>query len=720
MPKYLKQSSGLPKRQKLSRNDPKQNNTASGQQNQPSLAKMRKRVAMQASLALLTIVLTVIIIFAMSAAWYTNIVQTNGLVFQVKEWGFDGKIVTNTDPILAGPGDDGLIALTVESQSDDICSVSVAVTKTKMDTEIQKRIYFYVDANVERNGESLERIYLNSRDSYTYTLFSQGTLTLTDTYHNDNQIKWQWVYDVLGYYVLGSKTSAGDVIISEYLRPIEYDYDAATMEYVTETDEKGNEILTMEMKTVDGTMTLEEFLVELSGTDGYEGKIDPEEMLESGYYPVDVDENGNGVYAYLCSYAEIELATVYDTYLGQAAADAAANGQAVQTYEATLTVSAQKNKNSVINVTSLAGLYTAMTSSTADVIQLSEDITIGSDEALVVAEGQRVMLDLNGYDITYSAGNSEEDGEASGSGQIPIVVEPGGSLTMINGTVTNSNSEATYAFRSVGGELTLSNVTLTGFPSALKIVDDDDTNEGAADSIVRIVGSTITTTSHGIAIYGNGSDSAQPTQLIIDNSKIVSDGFAIFGNGTISNGGRYGTDIQILNSEISSIEETEWAAIYQPQPDSNLTIYNSKISGYTGIAIKGGSVCIIKSTIQGLGATATEAVFAASGFTDTADAVYIEANYNYDIRLEISEDSVLTSKAGYALQVYEPDAKNVKVKIYSGTFNRLPDADLFKSYVDSGSEYSMTEDTSNGTATDCTVTVPEQETETTTETTTAQ
>ena len=691
----------------------KQNKTASGQQNPPSLAKMRKRVFMQAGLAVLTVALTVVLIFAMSAAWYTNIVQTNGLVFQVKEWGFDGKITTNTEAIQAGPGDDGLISLTVESQSDEICSVSVAVTKAKMPTEIQKRIYFYVDANVDRNEETMERLYLNSRDSYTYTLFSQGVLTLTDTIHNDNPIKWQWVYDVLGYYVLCSKTSTGDVIVSEYLRPIEYDYDSATMEYVTETDANGNEILTMELKTVDGEMTLEEFLVELSKTDGYEGEIDPTQKLASGYYPVDVDENGNGVYAYLCSYAEIEMATQYDTALG----DAAAKGETEMKYEATLTISAQKNKNSVIGVTSLAGLYTAMENGMADVIQLSSDITIGADETLVIADGQQVMLDLNGNRIVYADTGSEE-GTATTT---PIVVEPGGSLTMVNGTLVNENEDAAHAINAVGAEVTLSKITMTGFPTAMKIIDDDSTNEGTVDSIIKIVDSNLETTSHGIAIFGNGSDSVQSTQLIIDNSKLVSNGFAIYGNGTISDGGRYGTDIQILNSEIISVEDTVAAGIYQPQPDSSLTIYNSKVSGYTGIALKGGSVYVIDSMIEGRGAQNIPTQFYPSGYTDTGDAIYIESNYGYNIRLEVSGKSELSSVYGYALQTYEPDAKNVKIKIYSGYFSLLPDAQLFRTYVDSGSECTMMENENSGEGSDCTVTVVEQQAEEeTTEETTAE
>lgn len=677
MPKYLKKSENLQSKQsrpgQSSGRKYLKQNTSAAVSGSAQLAGIRKRVLMQASLAGLTIVLTVIIIFAMSAAWYTNIVQTSGLVFQVKEWGFDGTITTNTEPIQAGPGDDGLISLQVESKSDDISSVSVSVTKTKMPTAMQQRLYFYVDAKVERNEETMDRIYLNSMDSYTYTLFSQGVLTLTDTVHNDNPLKWHWVYDVLGYYVLGSKTAGGDVIISEYLRPIEYDYDLATMTYVT--DGEGN-ITGMEMETVDGETTMEEFLVELSKTDGYEGEIDPEQKLASGFYPVDVDENGNGVYAYLCTYTEIEIATMYDTELGQAAANDTEN---VLRYEATLTVSAQKNKNSVVTVNSLANLMTLMDVSSVDVIQLTGDLTIGAEEVLAVEKGQQAMLDLNGYQIVCE------------SDEIPIQIKEGGSLTLFNGTITTQRQDTSYAITTIGGELVLSKVEINGFNAALKVIDDDASNTGATDSTIRMVDCIINTEVDGIIIYGNGTRSALPTRLILDNTTIHCTEFGICGNGTTTSGGRHGTDIQILNSEIVSDQYSCFAGIYHPQPDSTLTIYNSTISGFTGMAIKGGTITITDSKIYGYGPQTIPEEFVVSGYADTGDAVYIETNYNYPIRMEILGDTELYSSYAFALQVFEPDAKNVRVKIYSGKFNMLPDTSLFRTYVDKGSDCQITE-----------------------------
>ena len=139
-----------------------------------------------------------------------------------------------------------------------------------------------------------------------------------------------------------------------------------------------------------------------------------------------------------------------------------------------------------------------------------------------------------------------------------------------------------------------------------------------------------------------------------------------------------------------------------------LTIYSSEISGYTGIAIKGGTVNIIGSEVTGHGA-GMDAInsFANSGFNDTGDAVYIETNYDYPIELNITdlvtvvgettntEKTVLTGKTRYALRVHDPKADCVDVNIVSGTFtgetmNCVPDQAMFETYLVSGSE--LTED----------------------------
>ncbi len=672
------------------------NKAASAQHRRPSaVERMRKRIGLQAGLAVLTVVLTVVLVFAMTSAWYTNIVQTNGLTFEAEAWGFDGNITVDNRAIEAGPGDTGVIALEVQNQNENIAAVSVNVSKAKMTKDMQKRLFFFVDTQVVRNGETMDRVYLNTQENYTYTIFSNGTLTLTDTVYNDAQLKWHWVYDVLGYYVLGTANDAGtDVMELEYLRPIEYDYDAATTTYKTvETTEDGEEIKTYVITTVDGETSVEDFLTEYSKTDGYAGEIDPKKVLKSGHYPVAVDENGYGVYAYLCNYTEITLATEFDTQLGQNAANGVASS-----FPAELTISAQKGTNNVMPVATSSALQTALALENAGIVQLSDNITLPEGETLVIPDGQKVMVDLNGYTIS------------GGTGSNLFQAGAGSSLTLINGTLQAPVDSEDTAVHSVGAEVLMSNMTVENFKWGVHVADHTGTQ--GLDSKVRILDSSITSGECALLVQGNGSASAGKNQVIVENSSLTGGLYGICGNGTsgdgtAANSGRFGTDIQVLNSQILSSGTEYGAGIYHPQKDSYLTIYNSTVTGYNGVVIKGGHVKILNSAIIGNGAVSNEPAKVGSGYTDTADAVYIETNYPHEISLEIhnekSEDNSLletklTSTAGQSLRIFTDGDVNVSVRIYGGIFQQeQPEAYLAPDTKQekTGELYKVTEDTAN-------------------------
>ena len=639
-----------------------------------ALQRVKRNVVWQAGLAVVTVVLTIVIVFAMTSAWYTNIVQTSGLTFEVEEWGFDGKITVYEDPVSAAPGDEGIVHLEVENTSDSISAVSVSVSKGRMNEyrEMQKRIYFYVDTQFARNGETMERVYLNSMDSYTYTLFSQGKLTLTEQTHNDALLKWQWVYDMLGYYVLGNYDQGTDTFTElEYLRPVEYDYDEATFEYVTtQTPDPVNagqtiESVTVELKTVDGETTVEQFLQELSKTDGYKNDIDYENSVADGYYPVDVDTNGYGVYVYLCSYAEIEMATQYDTQMGMAAKEPTN----LAAYQAQLTVSARKNDDNIITVSTLQGLNTAMELANGAVVQLTEDVTLTEGQQIVLPADSRVMLDLNGKKITC------------GWNGTAIKAAPGCALTLTNGTIHGNGGQA---LETTGAEVTMHRVTVTGMSCAIMVKDhaemiqNNEKTVNTMDSRIRLVDCNLSADKNVMRIYGNGVASAQKSQVIVEDSKLEANQIVISGGG---NPTEWGTDIQIIHSELISNPNMVYAAIYHPQRESTLTIYDSTLSGYTGVAIKGGQVSIIASTITGTGhATVGDPVPSGSGWYDTGDAVYIEANYGNDIVLEIRDAEVekegkqefraskLESTNNLSLRVFPTNAPNVTVRIYGGEF----------------------------------------------------
>ena len=651
-----------------------------------ALKRAKRNIYWQAGLALVTIVLTIVILFAMTAAWYTNIVQTSGLVFQAEAWGFDGTIRMQDQSLEIAPGDEGLISLEVENSSTSIAAVSVSASKNGIvdNQEMRKRLYVYVDTQMVRNEETMDRVYLNSLDSYTYTLFANGKLTLSEDTHSDAQLKWQWVYDMLGYYVLGTWTEdptgnlpqEGVFLEEEYLRPVEYDFDAATFEYIT--DDLG--ITTIQLKTVDGETTVEEFLKELSKKDGYENDIDYDHAVGKGYYPVEVDENGRGVYVYLCSYAEIELATQFDTELGTTAAQAKEQGIEMPTYPIQLNVSAQKNDENRIGVSSLSGLNSAMEMMSGTVVQLNENITLDGDDVIRVPSGADIILDMNGYEIISNTGGNA------------ISMEAGSAVTVTNGTITGTNKGT--GIHSVGAEVTLYDMNISGFVDAVYVADFTADNE--LDSRIRIVKSEINALDCAVYMGGNGSATTQKSQLVVEDSTLKGDGVVIYGNGRTDGNGRWGTDIQILNSWIIGNPDKLSVGIFHPQKDSLLTIYNSTVSAYSGIQLKGGHLEIIGSTIEGKGlALGRDPLPKQSGCDDTGDGLYVETNYGYEIQVDIRgltlvdengtetyRESEFLSTNNHSLRVVKASDPNVTVRIVSGKFKE----EQHETYIARGSE----------------------------------
>lgn len=659
---------------------------------------VKKRIIRQASLTALTLVLTVVILFAMTSAWYSNVVQTSGLTFEAESWGFDGKITLGEGGILAAPGDEGIVDLTVENQSDSVSALSVNVSKDLMADEMQKRLYFYVDTHMNREDETVERVYVNQFEGYTYYVFDNSFLTLTESYSNAPVIKWEWVYDVLGYYVIGEPyevTDNGETVqkmrIEEYLRPIQYDFDEATTKIVK--DEEGN-IQEIQLVTVDGKTTPEEFLEELSKTDGYPGEIDTEKdhafgnyyrvgsikneaagIDENGTEAATIEEDGYGVYAYLCSYSEIQQSINYDTNLGEQAYQLVNDEtlseqdkidlQKKLQFPATLSLSAQKDDDTAITVSTASALQEAIAANTANIIQLNSDIYLGAEETILIPENMRVMLDLGGNTLTNQAGTA-------------IMAQPGSSLTLTGGKLIQEDQSGvtdpatTYGVRSVGAEVVLNQMEIQDFQHGVYIGDNAENNE--LDSRVYIRNSTIDGETCAAFISGNGLLTEQKSRLIIEGSTLTSPNIVVSGNGDANGNGRWGTDIQILNSTLTGTKADEnsqcGVGIYQPQMKSTLTIRESTVSGCNGIVLKGGTAKIHKSEIIANGVYEKPSV-EGSGFTNTGDAVYIETSYGYEIQLYISGSSVLehaASEGCKSLRVFDENADNVLIKITSGFF----------------------------------------------------
>lgn len=612
------------------------------------VSEAKKRIYKQAGLALTAILVTVALLFAMSTAWYSNVLEAGSLTFQAEKWELNADHVSSNGNVVAQPGARGILPVSYKNTSDSIVNAYVNVSKEQMEVPLQKRIYFYTETPYTvgsgENAETVARRYLTNSTAAPYTVLSMGQLTMSDDFCTvDTPIYWEWVYDLLGYYVRLEPTGDGSVIEKEYLRPIVYDYDKATF------DENGN------LATVDGEH-FEKFLLKLSETDGYLNNFTAGTESYTGtdgvnvtYYIVDKEVDASSYTAIrLLTKQEIAEANLWDTEQGK-------NGASFN--NVIITITGETANVDMINVGTTEDLTKALQSENGGYIRLSGNLDL--PENITVSAKEPVILDLNGAILTGSA-----------TGGDLFTVGKGGELTVINGTIKNSAGNKTL-FGVNNGKLTVSNVTATAEGESqwgIYIQDNNRTTAQDGDSIVYITHSTISTGQPTVMVIGNNTTTAQKTRCVIENSTLTSGYVTVCGNGQTVSGG---TAIEIKDSIITG----KYAAVYHPQDNSTLHAENSTFTGNTGIAVKGGTVYLDNCVVTGSATATLAGAFNNNGFTDTGAAVYLEAGYERDnIAIYITgENTDIKAVKQKAVLLYH-DEKNTKTRkariaISGGTYS---------------------------------------------------
>lgn len=281
------------------------------------------------------------ILFALTSAWYTNTIQANEITLKTAKWNFDGTITLDGEKngtLDLGdlyPGDTRLLPVTIVNQDTRGVNVRVEADKSKMASpEMQQRLYLYVEVTDE-DTNTKTRHYINSLSGYLYTVAAGQTLHITDAERplltneaqNKNALHLQWVYDMTGYFLLGTVTEKDSTITvtgkaadsqPEYLMPVTYDLDRAQF------DTKGKLYSVSEYQTnTNGTAGYattdrENYLKRLFDQyiSGYNKNAKPyytgETTVHGNYYAVDVDTTGYGVWLYLPDKAAIDAAAQWD------------------------------------------------------------------------------------------------------------------------------------------------------------------------------------------------------------------------------------------------------------------------------------------------------------------------------------------------------------------------------------------------------------------------
>lgn len=141
------------------------------------------------------------------------------------------------------------------------------------------------------------------------------------------------------------------------------------------------------------------------------------------------------------------------------------------------------------------------------------------------------------------------------------------------------------------------------------------------------------------------------------------------------------TSNSIINIKNSQITSNQGLGIYYPPKSGTLTITDSKISGVTGVVVKGSSIVIEgdKTIITGNGPNVdpeeyyTGATDGSSTLTETGDAIYIESGYNdRDISVSVSGGQIISEHAK-AIRMFVKNGESTTVKrdvsVTGGTFS---------------------------------------------------
>ena len=444
------------------------------------ISALKRRIVRQGVLTVLALVMTLLLVFTGAVAWYTNVAQVQELTVQTDAWGFSGTVTLNGDTaaragavLAAAPGSDTPLSLTMTNDGDAPAKAFVTVDKSGLDAELQKRLYFYVDAAqtvqpqaaVSAEGETAQtpaeetvaEAWLHGGNPYAYTLLPKDRVD-TEKTEGVAQLRCRWVYDLTGYYFTGSvavkrnteteELTAGEVTEKAYLRPMEYDYDTAQF------DESG-------ALTKVGEQTRAEFLTGLAETDGYPLAPDAEKPIRGAdgslFYLV---QEGSGdaanVYLRLYGQKEIEAASDLDTAMANAAASGTENAELPKlTGTVKISVTGQQVRRADRTVSNAKELTDALAAlQPAERIVLTEDIQLTTEQALTVADSD-VTMELGGHTLTM---------------QKPVVVTDG-TLYLSNGTVA-CPAGSTAAIQLTGGSVLLDSVTALNAEKLVELTVD--------------------------------------------------------------------------------------------------------------------------------------------------------------------------------------------------------------------------------------------------------
>ena len=134
----------------------------------------------------------------------------------------------------------------------------------------------------------------------------------------------------------------------------------------------------------------------------------------------------------------------------------------------------------------------------------------------------------------------------------------------------------------------------------------------------------------------------------------------------------HGTDTNLhlnLNNSALNMENENSYGIYMPAKDSSVVLNNASINAGTGVVVKGGELEVIDSKINSFGVENIPTEGTTSGFEETGDAIYVEGNYGFPIKVSVKNSEVISENAQAMRDLFQENEELQEILVESGTFS---------------------------------------------------
>ena len=304
-----------------------------------------------------------------------------------------------------------------------------------------------------------------------------------------------------------------------------------------------------------------------------------------------------------------------------------------------------------------------------DTIQLLNDITTTGSKPLTddlvnaITLSKSVMLDLCGFDITFTATNYSNNLIGVTGEKVVITNSSENESKLINKYGEGGNAYS--VIHSEGANLTIENVTI----------------ESNANGVVFFGSLTPAAASEADPVTFN--------TLNMEGVKVSAYAFALSGNGSSAEDEAWsGTTINVTNSSLNS---DQGCAIYQPQYGIlNINGEETFIEGSSGIEVRAGILNVYAGTIRADWSEFTVYENAGGGSSvDGAAIVVSQHSTNLPISVNLNGGTYSSNSAG-GMSVYEADLLNdvatdkIEIAIDGGEYTQPVESENVKGFVENG------------------------------------